>query len=104
LYICLDCGQVFNRPYVSRETHYEVDGNPTETFDLCPSCFSSDIEEADVCAICGVYIGESQAKYHLCPECEQAAEEKFKQVLKEGFTEEEIEFLNNQYEGRYFGI
>jgi DNA-directed RNA polymerase subunit RPC12/RpoP len=104
IYICLDCGRVFNKPREAHEAHDELPERPYETFAECPGCGGEDIERAETCAECDAYIGESQARYNLCPMCESSAEARFKQILSEQFTKNELEYLNNQYDGLRFGL
>ena len=102
MYICLECGSVFDEPYVIYETHTELDEQPKETFYVCPHCKEPAYEETENCILCDKYIGKSQAQFHLCPDCEMEAEKRFKKILAENFTKDEIKYLNNQYDGEYF--
>lgn len=58
MYICRECGEVFNEPAVQRETHDWLDGSPSEEWAVCPNCSSSDYSEAVQCGECGVYFSE----------------------------------------------
>ena len=102
-YICLEYGHVFEDPVRYQQPHFELDDCPQEVFTGCPFC-GGEYEETTVCKKCGMIIGITQGKYGLCPWCEEDAEERFQKLLEENFTAEELEFLNVQYEGRYFGL
>ena len=52
-----------------------------ETIMECPACGSEEYEHAATCNKCGEYIGESQAEFGLCPDCEIKAEKRFNETL-----------------------
>ena len=94
MYICLDCGNVFDK------CEYETD-EMGQKWQLCPVCKGESIDEAVHCKKCHEATGREQARYGLCADCETDAERRFINMLSK-FTKEEIEYLNNQYDGRYF--
>lgn len=102
MYICLGCGATFYSPKRITEVHTELEDRAEESFYVCPYCESGWYEETVACENCGTVIGESQGSYGLCPKCEIQAEEKFDSFLST-LSKEEIAYLNNQYDGRYFG-
>ena len=60
MYICKDCGAVFNTPSYRKDTihHFELDfGNKDENgyVPICPMCRSEEIEPADQCTLTGEY-------------------------------------------------
>ena len=55
MYICNECGAVFEAPAVEREVHYWLDGQPAEEFAVCPDCGGTAISEAFECDGCGEY-------------------------------------------------
>lgn len=55
MYICNDCGAVFDEPAVEREVHFWIDGSPAEEFSVCPECGDTDFTEAFECDGCGEY-------------------------------------------------
>jgi DNA-directed RNA polymerase subunit RPC12/RpoP len=102
IYICLECGHVFDEPEIVLEIHDELPEHPVERFCACPDCGDGGFEEAQYCSLCRKPISKSQARFCLCPECEEAAEKRFKKILRELFTKNELEYLNNQYDGENF--
>ena len=55
MYICNECGAVFDEPAVEREVHFWIDGSPVEEFSACPECGDTDFTEAFECDGCGEY-------------------------------------------------
>ena len=53
-YICNHCGAAFDEAQAATETfrHTEVHPSYTESFLVCPSCLSSDYEDAAYCYKC----------------------------------------------------
>lgn len=97
MYICLECGKTFERPkkYYERYEYSQI------TFRECPYCGSQAFETATTCDICGDYISQSQAQYGMCVNCEMNTDADFKKSLSR-YSEKQLEYLNNQYDGRYF--
>lgn len=62
MYICLECGYIFDSPKIYSEKH-GLDTPPFEQIEGCPKC-GGDFTEAIKCAICGEYIVDRY--YHLC--------------------------------------
>ena len=54
MFICLDCGEIFEEPYRYIETH-GLDSPPYEEWSGCPSC-GGDYAETFRCNGCGKYI------------------------------------------------
>lgn len=102
MYICLECGHIFDTPRETTIRHTEFSGRSHKTIMECPACGSEEYEHAATCNKCGEYIGESQAAFGLCPDCEIKAEKRFNETLSE-FTPGELAYLNNQYDGRWLG-
>lgn len=102
--ICGNCGHAFETALQAHEPHPELDGCPSEIFCVCPRCGSGDIENARTCDICGEwYPVDALPSYGLCRKCLNASDERFKRLLSENFTAGEIEYLNDVYDGAYFG-
>ena len=55
MYICLDCGALFNNLIESIETH-GLDNPPYEKRYICPKCGGAAIREALKCDLCDMYI------------------------------------------------
>ena len=103
MYICKDCGERFFKPNRTREAHSECDGNPAEVFYVCPNCGSGSFDKASECSICGELFTGDELDHDLCQSCRHRAAERFKQLLDKYFTGEEIAYLNDLYDGEYFG-
>lgn len=73
MYICLDCGNVFDEPKILKESHGFHDGY-YESLYYCPECLG-DYEEACICDKCGEIIPESESENGLCPLCSNEFEE-----------------------------
>jgi Zn finger protein HypA/HybF involved in hydrogenase expression len=104
MYICLNCGELFNEPHKVSEIHTELSERPLEIFRVCPKCGEADFESATDCENCGTMIGESQAKYGLCGDCEMKSDVLFRELLSENFTENELHYLSAQYAWDYGGF
>lgn len=104
MYICLNCAYKFETALCMEDKHLEAEGYVTEKYYICPACHSEDFEHTKVCKCCKEIIGETQARYGMCPICEEDTEESFEKLLQKNFTKKQIEYLNNQYEGKQFGI
>ena len=103
MYICVDCNRAFERPNKIHIIHDELPERSKETYRVCPYCESEVFEIAETCSLCESYINKEQSRFGLCSDCEISAEQRFEDFLKEEFTENELNYLNNQYDGRYFG-
>lgn len=97
MYICLECGAVFEQPKrtIERFEHSRM------TIKECPNCQSQALEKATTCDLCGAYISQEQARYGMCSQCEMETDADFKKSLSR-YNEKQLEYLNNQYDGRYF--
>lgn len=71
MFICLDCGYVFETPRRWAERH-GLDTPPYEELSGCPKCYG-DYSDAYECDCCGEYIDEDCAMtedgLRLCDEC-----------------------------------
>ena len=102
--ICCDCGQAFETPVNELDPHPELDGCPQEIRCICPFCSSADLSPARSCDRCGAWYPVSAVPpYGLCRKCLNDADTRFKRLLAKNFTAGEIEFLNDYYDGDYFG-
>lgn len=54
MYICEDCGEVFEEPKTFYESH-GLDSPPYEQWSVCPNCSSTNYKEAHECSRCGEY-------------------------------------------------
>ena len=76
LYVCLECGGLFQNPVEWEETH-NLDTPPYERFSGSPCCFSN-YTTAYKCSCCGEYIVDSYIKIdsdeRICGNCYQVME------------------------------
>ena len=96
MYRCLECGHLFEEGEQAEwtEMHGFNYGNG-ERFSGCPIC-KGDYEEIKPCKICGGYDNETNDGF--CEECQKDIMKRFNQLIKDNFSEEEIEFLKEEQE------
>lgn len=71
MYICLECGAVFEEPETWEEGRGEFWGFPcSETVSGCPEC-GGDYEEALQCAECGEWFFTDELDDGLCEDCQE---------------------------------
>ena len=87
MYKCEECGEIFENPAEWVEDTGELWGG-------CPHC-KGDFEEVEECD-CGDYmpVGEK-----FCDKCKSDLKKQFSRLLHENFDEEEIEMLNELFDG-----
>ena len=81
MYICKDCGAVFEEPNVWRDDPSPAGvALPSGYYEYweCPKCGSEDIDEAKQCEVCGEYI----AFRGICDTCMAEITEEVKQIQK----------------------
>lgn len=100
MYICLECGEVFDQPYTRFEPHPELDGCPSETFYVSPCC-GGDYADAARCQCCGAYTVELPGLTPLCKHCRTVAKGQFIELLR-SLAPEQVEFLSDWTEGKCF--
>jgi hypothetical protein len=70
VYICRECGVVFEEPSKYGEIHYELDDKAMEYFSCCPNCGDTFFEEAINCICCGYEFLEDDLIGNLiCKDC-----------------------------------
>jgi RecJ-like exonuclease len=98
MYKCVACGHLFEdgEQKTYRENMGECHGSPAyQEFSVCPIC-GEDYEEVKPCKICGSY--EHETDNGFCEECQKDIMKRFNQLIKDNFSEEEIEFLKEEQE------
>jgi hypothetical protein len=70
MYICLDCGEIFEEPETWEESYPYGEGYAYQTFSCCPHCEGS-YEEAEVCKDCGEYFAPDDLYDGMCNECRE---------------------------------
>ena len=66
MYICENCGEVFDEPKTIYETH-GLPCPPYEAWSACPNCESTNISDAKQCSHCGEWVAETRED--LCDVC-----------------------------------
>jgi RecJ-like exonuclease len=94
LFICEDCGFVFQQPYNYRE-NYGLFGSPFERLSVCPACGGT-FAEAKVCELCGGYFTDTEDT-GVCPKCLSGLRRRVKRVLESDFSPQEAEILRELY-------
>lgn len=91
MYKCVECGHLFEDGEQSswKEAH-------GESFTGCPLCKGS-YEEINPCKICGSYLHDFDEDF--CNDCKKDVQSRFKNIISQEFSEEEIELLNILYDG-----
>lgn len=78
LYICKDCRETFVDPATEREDcGWETDLGHISAYQnyyVCPNCGSEDIDEEDICVICGESFAKDEMDYNIdgdlvCEKC-----------------------------------
>lgn len=97
---CVDCGHVFSDEEMAvwEESRGECFGFPTaETNCGCPNC-RGDFVELFRCELCGEYVIEEQSE-DFCGDCKKKTLQRFKKMLREQFSKEEIDLIADEWEG-----
>ena len=58
MYICMECGEVFEEPKIIEEHHPYGMTYATESFAVCPKCGEAEIEKAKWCKYCNEWVAE----------------------------------------------
>lgn len=88
MWICNDCGAVFENPreYYEHDTGYhEID---------CPHCGSGDIDEAKRCSGCDEWVNEKNLVNGLCPACIERHASDYETVKAYGADRKEAVEIN----------
>lgn len=97
-YICLDCGKAFRRPVQREETHGEPH-RKGETQSVSPCC-GGDYGEGTPCTHCGREVLTVLNRKGLCVACVGSTVAKFERHLREEYSREQLELLNEMFDGR----
>ncbi len=93
MFICLDCGNVFDEPNTYIEHHPYGDGYVNEEFGYCPHC-NGDYAEAVQCEQCGeYYIEEDMHDSIMCNACANENRKSIAKAIAKLFTKEEFDNL-----------
>ena len=67
MFICNECGELFEEPIYIKEHHPYGDGYATEEWAVCPYCKENDLDVAERCIQCGEYFADLTSG--LCDIC-----------------------------------
>lgn len=86
MYICKDCGSLFNTPEF-----------PKRGKAACPDCGGRDFAEAEYCETCHSYfIADGYERF--CPECIEKAEEQLREAVLQKVDPDFIKLLRAEYD------
>jgi DNA-directed RNA polymerase subunit RPC12/RpoP len=88
VYVCENCGEIFDAPYVE-DLYSEEYGDGSIC--RCPECGAEEFEKADVCAECGKVIPLDAV---VCGECREYAWEQLEQFASQ-FSREMLGVLDD---------
>jgi hypothetical protein len=106
MFICLECGNVFEDAKDYEERHPYGEGYASEHFSCCPYC-GGDYEDAISCDECGEYFPSEELVDGWCPHCISEymddCENKIvdiihSQISKEDFDRLPEEFIDNVWD------
>lgn len=92
MYICKDCGCVFDEAYSYEERHPYGDTYASEYFSCCPAC-GGDYDEAVRCADCGEWVSEEELHSELCEECFLERRKEIANAIMGLFTKNQFDCL-----------
>lgn len=73
MYICNNCGAIFENTVSIHEHHNELYDKPIETYHGCPFCKCDDVTEAVQCDLCGEFVAYDYVKLRdgtiACSDC-----------------------------------
>ena len=68
MFICHECGEVFEEPKIIEEHHPYGMTYATEEWAVCPHCGENNFDKAKKCSMCGEYVAEVDEE-ELCEVC-----------------------------------
>ncbi len=99
MFLCEDCGTVFEKPNEVYDVWLEHFGYPCrKMYDSCPKCYSDNLVRAQRCDVCGEYKDASTIEEGFCPLCAQRVIRKLDDFLCM-LTEKEKVLLNAKFYG-----
>ena len=103
LWICNNCGRVFEGSEIMRTNDFVGECHGTLTFEVnscCPHCGSTDFDEAAHCELCDKVVSMDDLKGGACPECWEKIKKQYGHSavkMAELFKKEETEFKLNPF-------
>ena len=96
MYICLECGHVFDEPTTWSESRPYGEGYAYEGFSGCPCC-QGGYEEAFECEFCGEYFSKDDLDNGCCEKCKEDVKQRIAKAIFNEFTYNEYEALPEDY-------
>lgn len=98
MYICKECGAIFDDPDEIVEVVGEFWGQTAaETWWICPSCGDTYFKTAKMCLSCEEYFDEDDLNGGVCDECAEYIRNRVKRFVREK-PEELIEYYIEIFE------
>lgn len=85
MYICKDCGYVFEEPVVEYDDPSPAGvslASGAYEYESCPHCGSDDIDGAEVCACCGEWYDGTKNSKIVCGDCYEDIEQELEAIRK----------------------
>ena len=100
MFLCNECGGVFEQPKTGYDVYLEHFGHPCrEEFDACPLCGADNIVRAVRCIACGFYVQADKAEEGFCSACALSVVKRFG-AFSDTLTKAEKDLLN----ARFYGV
>ena len=90
MYICNDCGALFEEPVTCNEKHPCGEGYAYELIAVCPSCAGS-FGKAVKCTNCGCFHGEEKLNDGMCTDCMDEMLQTIVDAIYNVFTKEDFD-------------
>lgn len=101
MYKCYDCGGLFDESKTEHDkVQYGEEYVDGPGYEVCPFC-GGNFEEAKRCAECGEYFIDGNYK-EFCDDCAKEIKQRFLSVLHNEFTPDEVNLLNELFDGECF--
>ena len=75
---------------------------PEEAPNWCPECGKARLTPVFYCRSCRDWFDEEENDHDYCKACAKATVDKFQFVLSKNFTPDDVDWLNNKYDGEAF--
>ena len=96
MYICKNCGNVFEELDSWTESHPYGEGYADEYWSGCPYCNSTSVDEAELCEICDEYESAEDMHDGVCDKCFQKARKDIAEAVAKLFTKSEFDRLPDE--------
>ena len=92
MFICTDCGRVFEEPKKHIEYHPYGEGYAGEEFYFSPCC-NSGYDEAEECEFCGEYHSAEDLYDGVCEHCKEGIKQRIAKAIYKEFSQGEFDAL-----------